>query len=317
MLRSRLGSVEINPKSNVIAGSIGTWTLTYTVGRLGIEDGGSIIVARRSLCDSERPQFDDPQGSGFTTVKTTGKVRLSTRYHEASEIYPWRKTLQIDVYDGQLKEGDKVEATFGDQRSGGPGTRIQTYRESEHILKVLVDRFGTGKFEHIKDLPHIRIVGGPADKIQVISPSDVVVGKPISIIVRALDIWGNLSDSFKGKVSFSCSDLKASLPKVYMFNDEDRGVKRFKDIFLNSIGAHTISVKDNSGKEACSNTIVVRRKKSEFGLFWGDIHGQTWRTCGIGTLDEYFSFARDVAAMDFASWQGNDYAVTKELWRDV
>ena len=317
MLMSRLGSVEIKPKTNVIAGSMCTWTLTYTVGRLGVEDGGSIIVAMRSLCDSERPQFDDPKGSGYTTVTTTGKVRLSARYHEASQIYPWRKTVQIDVFDGQLKEGDIVVVTFGDRRGGGLGARIQTYRESEHILKVLVDRFGTGKFEGVKDLPHIVIVGGPADEIQVTSPSDVVVGSPISITVRALDTWGNQSDSFMGKISFSCSDPEASLPKEYAFKGEDRGVKRFDDVILNSIGLHTISVKNNGGMDGLSNPMVVRRDKSELRLFWGDIHGQTWRTCGIGTLDEYFSFARDVAAMDFASWQGNDYAVTNELWRDV
>ena len=38
---------------------------------------------------------------------------------------------------------------------------------------------------------------------------------------------------------------------------------------------------------------------------------------GTGSLDEYFSFVRDVAAMDFGSWQGNDFQVTMPLWAKV
>jgi hypothetical protein len=317
MKTTRLGNVQINPTKNVIAGSYGTWTLTYTIGKSSIEDGGSIIIARRSLCDSERPQFDDPKGSGYTTVTTTGSVCLSVRYHEASNIYPWRKTLQIDVFDGKLTEGDKVTVTFGDRSGGGLGNRIQTYPESKHIMNVLVDRYGTGKYEKVKDLPHISIVGGPAVKIQVVCPSDLVAGQPGTITVRTLDYWGNLSTGFQGKIFFSSSDPDASLPEEVVFKENDSGVKKFNNVILNSIGTHYISVEMNEVMKAVSNPIKVRRKKPELSLYWGDIHGQTWRTTGIGTLDEYFSFGRDIACLDFASWQGNDYAVTNELWRDV
>ncbi|MCW4014620.1 MAG: DUF3604 domain-containing protein, partial [Candidatus Bathyarchaeota archaeon] len=36
-----------------------------------------------------------------------------------------------------------------------------------------------------------------------------------------------------------------------------------------------------------------------------------------GTVDEYFSFLRDMAGMDFGGWQGNDFQITKELWEEV
>jgi len=317
MDRSWLGRAEIHPATDVFAGSMGTWTLTYTVGRFGIDDGGSIRIARRSVCDSERPQFDDPQRSGYTTVTTTGDVRLATRYDDRGHIRPWRGALQIDVRDGSLKEGDTVVVVFGDQSYGGPGIRTQTFRESEHIFKVLVDCFGTGKFEEIEGSPHITIVGGPADKIQVVSPSEAVVGNPISITVRALDSWRNRSDGYGGRVSFGSSDPTASLPEEYLFTEKDCGVKRFENIVLNSVGSHTISVEDDGGRKALSNPIVVRREKPKLRLFWGDIHGQTKQTVGTGTLDEYFSFVRDMAAMDFGGWQGNDFQVTKELWRAV
>jgi len=294
-----------------------TLTLTYTVGRFGIDDGGSIRIARRSVCDSERPQLRDPQAFGYTTVATTGDVRLIARYDDRGHIRPWRGALQIDVRDGSLREGDTITVIFGDRSGGGPGIRMQTFREAEHIFKVLVDCFGTGRFEEIEESPHIRIIGGPADEIQVVAPSDAVAGSPIPVTVRGLDTWGNRSDGYRGRVSFSSSDPDASLPGEYQFTGEDRGARRFDGVVLNSPGLHTISVRDDGGREALSNPIVVRRERPRLRLFWGDIHGQTKQTVGTGTLDEYFSFARDVAALDFSGWQGNDFQVTRELWREA
>jgi len=317
MDRSWLGRAEIRPKTDVVAGSMVTLTLTYTVGRFGIDDGGSIRIARRSVCDSERPQLRDPQASGYTTVATTGDVRLIARYDDRGHIRPWRGALQIDVRDGSLREGDTITVIFGDRSGGGPGIRMQTFREAEHIFKVLVDCFGTGRFEEIEESPHIRIIGGPADEIQVVAPSDAVAGSPIPVTVRGLDTWGNRSDGYRGRVSFSSSDPDASLPGEYQFTGEDRGARRFDGVVLNSPGLHTISVRDDGGREALSNPIVVRRERPRLRLFWGDIHGQTKQTVGTGTLDEYFSFARDVAALDFSGWQGNDFQVTRELWREA
>lgn len=317
MDRSWLGRAEIRPKTDVVAGSMVTLTLTYTVGRFGIDDGGSIRIARRSVCDSERPQLRDPQASGYTTVATTGDVRLIARYDDRGHIRPWRGALQIDVRDGSLREGDTITVIFGDRSGGGPGIRMQTFREAEHIFKVLVDCFGTGRFEEIEESPCIRVIGGPADEIQVAAPSDAVAGTPIPVTVRGLDTWGNRSDGYRGRVSFSSSDPDASLPGEYQFTGEDRGARRFDGVVLNSPGLHTISVRDDGGREALSNPIVVRRERPRLRLFWGDIHGQTKQTVGTGTLDEYFSFARDVAALDFSGWQGNDFQVTRELWREA
>ena len=317
MDRSWLGWAEIEPKGDAIAGGLGSWKITYHVGRLGIDDGGSIRIARRSVSDLESPQLDDPQSSGYTTVATTGAVRLVTEYDRRGHIRPWRGALQVDVRDGSLYERDTVTVTFGDGSQGGPGLRMQTFREQEHIFKVLVDCFGTGRFEETLDSPRIRVIGGPADSIQVAAPSEAVVGRPFSVTVRALDSWGNRSDGYKGRISFGSSDPEASFPADYTFDEDDVGAKRLEGVVLNTPGLQNISVRDEAGREAISNPIIVRREEPELRLFWGDFHGQTKQTVGTGTVDEYFSFVRDVAAMDFGSWQGNDFQVTKELWSEV
>ena len=317
MDRSWLGWAEIDPADDVCAGSLVSLKLTYHVGKFGIDDGGSIRIARRSVSDSEPLQFDDPQSTGYTKVSTSGAVRLNYKWDRRGHIRPWRGALQVDVHDGSLGEGDTIEIVVGDRCGGGPGFRIQTFREEEHIFKVLVDCFGTGRFEEIEGSPVISIVGGPTDIIQVVAPSEAVQGEPFSIVVRALDSWGNRSDEYRGDVSFSSSDPNAALPPGYSFAEGDRGAQRVGGVTLNTPGLHTVSVKDGKGREATSNPIIVRRERPELSLFWGDFHGQTKQTVGTGSLDEYFSFVRDVAGMDFGAWQGNDFQVTKELWNDV
>lgn len=317
MDRAWLGWANIEPKDDVVAGSLGTWRITYHVGRFGIDDGGSIRVARRSVSDLEGPQFDYPERSGYTTVTTTGNVRLAVRYSGRGHIRPWRGALQVDVHDGSLREGDVITVAFGDRSGGSPGLRMQTFRETEHVFKVLVDCFGTGRFEEIEHSPRIRVIGGPAYTIQVAAPSEAVVGRPRPVTVRALDSWGNRSDGYMGKVSCISSDPEASFPGEYTFTEDDAGAKKLEGVVLNTLGLQNISVRDEAGREAISNPIIVRREEPELRLFWGDFHGQTKQTVGTGTVDEYFSFVRDVAAMDFGSWQGNDFQVTKELWREV
>jgi hypothetical protein len=51
--------------------------------------------------------------------------------------------------------------------------------------------------------------------------------------------------------------------------------------------------------------------------YWGDLHGQSRETVGTNTVEEYFRFARDVAQVDFAGHQGNDFQITKEVWAEI
>lgn len=315
MDESWLGWAEIESDKAVVAGGLCSWLLTYHVGKYGIDDGGSIRVARRSVSDMERPQFTEPKQSGYTNVSCESDVRLEYTYSDRGHIRPFRGALQIDVRDGSLAEGDKIEINFGDSTEGSPGIMAQTFREEEHIFKVLVDPFGTGVFEEVSNSPRISIIGGPAEKLEVVAPSQVKIGSCFDVTVRALDSYGNRSDIYAGTVELKADN--ESIRKNYKYNDRDKGVKIFRDVKLNSSGVHRIKAVDDEGREAESNPIIAYEELPEQKLFWGDMHGQTKQTVGTGSLDEYFTFARDVAALQFSGWQGNDFQVTNELWRSV
>ena len=237
------------PSGEFITGSHVTLTLTYHVGEFGIDDGGAIRIARRSVSDSEDYQFDDPLASGYTTISSDRDVRLSYTWNRKGHIRQWNGALQINVTDGSLYPGDKVTVVIGDTSGGGPGFRFQTFREEEHIFKVLVDCFGSGRYEEIEASPVITLVGGPADEITIVTPSEAVVGEPFPVLVRAIDSWGNRSDGYRCSVTFGASDPIAELPGGHTFKATDKGASRLQGVVLKTVGLHTITVKDGSGEK--------------------------------------------------------------------
>ncbi|HDN01872.1 MAG TPA: DUF3604 domain-containing protein, partial [Candidatus Bathyarchaeota archaeon] len=254
---------------------------------------------------------------GYVTATTTGKAKLRVRYVGRYYVRPWRGCLVIDVYDGYLKKGDKVVVTYGDRSGGSPGFRMQTFREKEHTFRVLVDNFGTGRFIEVESSPVLRIIGGPPEKLEVVAPSLVTVDNPFRILVRALDSWGNPSDRYESIVHLKPTDPDAVMPRKIIFSGREGGIYWIEEVRFRTLGVHYIRVEDERGLTSKSNPIICKEDEPSYKIFWGDLHGQTRMTVGTGSLDEYFSFARDVAALDFCSWQGNDFQVTRKGWETV
>ncbi|MFC1803172.1 DUF3604 domain-containing protein [Thermoproteota archaeon] len=311
MDRSWLGWAEIEPKGSVVAGSITTWKLVYHVGKYGVDDGGSIRVAHRSVSDMEAPQFKGTIKSGYTTVISDRDVRLEYKYSGRGHIRPFRGAIQVDVRDGSLYESDTITITYGDKSHGSPGIRVQTFREEEHIFKVLVDPFGTGRFEEIETSPRVQIIGGPAERIEIAAPSGAGYGDLFDVVVRAVDSYGNRSDTYNGTISLENTEIES-----YTFVGKDRGTHRFC-VCLKEMGLQTLKISDDFGHVGESNPIMIMGEEPKYKLYWGDMHGQTKQTVGTGTVDEYFMFLRDVAGLDFGGWQGNDFQITNSLWEEV
>ena len=116
-----LGRVRMDPAGPIVAGSLGTYTYTFRVGLLGIDNGGTVKIAVRLASDWGRPQLDDPAGEGYTTVRTTGPARLRAFYDSRGHVRPFNHALVIEVSDEALGEGDEISVVWGDVSRGGPG----------------------------------------------------------------------------------------------------------------------------------------------------------------------------------------------------
>jgi len=51
--------------------------------------------------------------------------------------------------------------------------------------------------------------------------------------------------------------------------------------------------------------------------YWGDLHGQSGETIGMGSAEDYFSYARDKAFVDLVGHQGNDFQITDAFWHKL
>ena len=314
-----LGSAIINPADDVVAASIGTWTIQYTVGKYGIDDGGNLLIAWRSVSDWQLPQFDSPKALGFSTVKTSGKAKLKPEVGKKNQR-PFDKAVLIRVYDGYLEEGDTITLTMGDKSFGSMGIHAQSFRESKHLFKVLVDPFGTSRFEHLPEFPKLRIIAGVLNEIQVITPSFIEVNQPFDITIRALDEWGNPCHDYKGSINleiFSSNNTSTGIIETVKINKDTKGFVKIKMPPINKDGTYYIKGKTLEKNLSCISNGLICKSNLNKQLFWGDAHGQTKLTVGTGTLDEYFQFAKGPAALDFTGWQGNDFEITKSRWAKV
>lgn len=315
-----LGSATLSPDTPVVAGTVGTWTLSFTIGKHGIDDGGSIIVTRRDVSDWELPQFDKPLETGYVTADTTGSAKVRLAYDSERHIRPWRAALVVTVYDGSLAAGDRVVITYGDTRQGSPGMRAQTFPESAFTFRVLVDAFGTGWYYDIQESPALAIIGGYPNELHVVTPSCVQPEQPFPLNLRIVDSWGNPSHHFCGVVSLTSPDSAVRFPAdTVTFTQEMNGVATLEGVTITKPGLHRIEASSEhlSGASNPIQCLPSTHDPASSPILWGDLHGQTGITIGTGTLDEYLTFGRRCAFLDFTGWQGNDFQITRDGWENV
>jgi len=299
----RMGHVTLEPAGSVAAGSYGQWTLVYTAGSYGIDEGGTLMLVQRTACDWQTPQLENPDQEGFTTVSTTGDAKLGVRFQGKQSVRPWQKwCLVVDIKDGYLSPGDTITIALGDQSQGSPGIRAQTFVESAHEFRVLVDPTNAARVTRLPSSPRFEIISGDPIRLICIAPTDMAVYETKEIFVKGEDSWGNPT-LFTDPISFSIDpecDAKAEIQN-----------NRIKAL---SSGILTI-IASSGGFAGKSNPINISDNPTQYHRFWGDLHAQTESTVGTGTEEEYFTFGRDLARLDFISHQGNDFQVTDSDWK--
>ena len=284
-----LGHAAISPRAPVVAGSYATITYTYTTGH-PIDDTGAIRIAFRFASDFGTPQFDRPADPDYCALRTTGDCRLEPRWDPKGNTRPWGRTLYIKVMAGYLDRGDQVIVVFGDRSGGSPGWRVQSFCERTFEFKTLVDPIATYEFKELPRSPELEIIPGPPAKAVCIAPSQVLVGEPIAYHLKLEDRWGNPTGD--------------PIPLSHPGNGGP--------------GIHFLTARDHATNlEARSNPIDVIAGPTALRPFWADFHGQSEETIGSNTIQDYFTFARDMALIDIGAHQGNDFQVTDPFWATV
>jgi len=313
---THLGTAVLDKTGEFEAGTYQSFTLTYTAGRFGVDDSGSIRIVFRFATDQTNPQFDNPKGAGYTEVVASNNAVLQARFDPKGNIRPWDRTLQIKVVKGFMKEGDTITIRFGVTDHGGPGMRLQTFCESRYEFRVLVDPIATYNFQTLAEQPAISIVpGAPATWVAVV-PSTLTKGEAFSLKIKAEDTWGNPTDQAAIKLTPKASQPIANLPDIIEVKRGDFATV-LSDLVASQEGPLEITLYAPDGtRVAASNPSTVSAAPT-LKSYWGDLHGQSDETLGTNSAADYFAFGRDRAFLDACAHQGNDFQMTVTFWKDL
>ena len=309
------GHATLTPLGAFEVRSFQTFTLSYTAGRFGIDDSGAIKVVFRFSVDWGTFQTTEPEKPNHVTARSSRGVGLEVRFGKHAHPRPWFQALSVRVGGGFLREGDRIDITLGDRSGGSPGLALQTFVESALEFRVLVDVCATGHFIPIPNAPSITVVPGPAHAWKALLPTLRRPGETFSLGLKAEDRWGNPTDQASARLALRASLPVHGLPEFIDYGPGEFS-RRIGGLTVGEPGVLRIEVRDERERLLVeSNPLVVRDEPD--GRFWADMHGQSGESIGINTAREYFTFARDLAFLDLASHQANDFQVNNAFWRHL
>jgi len=313
-LPDRMGSIELSPKGPFVAGSYQQLTLVYTAGTFGIDDTGMLKVSWRTTSDLAKPQFTKPDAPNYTTVEASNGAKLEV-WFDRLNIRPYANTLLIRVGRGYLREGDTLTIRLGDQRHGSPGLRLQTNVENNVELRTSVDAFATYEFCEMQKHPAFNLIPGPGVRWKAVLPSLVVAREPFRLAIVAEDLWGNPTGDAAATMRPEASHPVRGLPDAIAIAAGD-GPTVIDNITIDTPGDVDLRLISNEAVLARANPLRVV-EAAPLRRYWADLHGQSGETIGMGTAEEYFTYARDKAFIDMVGHQGNDFQITDEFWKHL
>lgn len=278
------GKVTIFPEE-VLAGTMGTWTLTlYTP--FAIEPGGEIVIQLNNSLGANWAfnilQTHNPGGEGYVTVSYCGSTGMILEL-----IRP--NLILLHIEEMPLQEGEKIKVLFGDRTKGGSGARVKIYTQQIGFY-VKVKASSRGRERLVRQVPTLSVLPREVDHHRTIVCSLVDPGK--KVLARYLDF-----DRFNNPIG----EKKI---KKYSINEE-----RNKD------EPQYISVIDRG---LCTNSNpFLFKKKNDLKLYWGEIHGHAYFSDGLESPEYFYSYARDVEQLDFCSLTEHDSWLDNRKWEVI
>ena len=313
-LPEHMGAMKLTPAGPFVAGAYAELTLTYTAGTFGIDDTGMVKISWRTTSDMSKPQFDKPAAPNFTTVEASNGAKLDV-WFDRLNIRPYANTLLIRVGRGYLRAGDTLTVRMGDRRHGSPGYRLQTNCEARVEFRTSIDAFATYEFTELPQQPRFALVPGPGTQWKTIWPSLAVIGEPFRLAIVAEDAWGNPTGEAEQTLSLVPSRPIRGLPQTVAINRGD-GPRVLDNLIADAPGDLELRLVADGQELARANPLRVVAQ-APLRRYWGDLHGQSGETIGMGTAESYFHYARDFAFLDIVGHQGNDFQITDAFWAEL
>jgi hypothetical protein len=292
------------------AGEPARFPIVYEAGPLGIEPGGVLFLQVPSYWGWSQPQSEDPGAPGYTAVATDAAgVTL------APEVLG-QDLLGITVGGRALRGGEQVRIDYG---AGELGALPDRFAERRAKIFLAVDGDGDGTRGFVADPPEVDVLPGPAALLVATLPSAARPGETLTLRLAFLDREGSAGIPVEGEVALEAPP-GVELPAAVPFAPADAGV-RSVSLVVRAPGVVRIRARGPGGLETESNPLFVDAAAPH--LLWADLHGHSNLSDGTGTPDDYYRYARDVAALDVAALTDHDHwgipflDESPAMWREI
>lgn len=304
------GSARLVEGTPAVAGRTGTWTLSYTTGPLGIAEGGMLFLQVSPFWGWSSPQVQDPLGAGFTEVSTTAPGVVLEPEGLGTQL------LAVRVRGRALEEGEAVGFRYG---AGPAGALADRYAEGASRFWFGVDGDGDGVRALLPDAPSVAVAPGPAAGILATLPSTARPGEEVRLAVAVLDGQGNAGVRFEGTLALD-ADPALEVPSEIRIGPADGGTA-WVSARVSGEGTARVRVSGPGGLAGLSNPILISAAVPR--VLWGDPHGHGDLSDGTGRPADWYRYAQDVAALDFAALTEHDHwgpwplDTRPDLWAEI
>lgn len=278
------GKVTISPSNEVLAGTIGTWILTFSF-PFTIQPEGKITVQINNSIGTnwifDILQIHNSREEGYLTASCEGSAKLTLQL-------PRPNLIVLYVKDAPFNKEEKIRVVFGDKTKGGPGAQVKIYTQKINFyLKVKVS--SDEKEKLVRQVPTLKVLPRETNHCRIIVPSFTEQRK--TILAKCIDFDRFNNPTGEKKI------------KEYPINQE-RG-KENKPQYVYAI---------DKGLCTSSNPFLFKKGKKDLNLYWGEIHGHAYFSDGLDSPEYFYSYARDVEQLDFCSLTEHDTWLDDRKW---
>ncbi len=287
-----------SPPDDPVRATVGTggrFPLVFEVGPHGIAEGGMIFLQVSPFWGWSTPQDIDPEAPGYTRVSTDAQgVSLVP-------ITLDQQLMGIEVRGRALEPGERVRIVYG---AGPRGAFADNFAERGSRFWFAVDGDGDGVRQTLADSPAVDVAPGPPAQLAITLPSVARPGEQVRLALAVLDAWGSAGPALAGEVALEADGAGLSLPERIVFAAGD-GARKTVEFEARDPGIYRVRGRGPDGIEGVSNPMLVAAAAPR--IYWADLHGHSNLSDGTGTPEDYFRYARDVAALDVVALTDHDH----------
>jgi hypothetical protein len=286
------------------------WTLEFETGPLGIAVGGRIFLIVSPFWGWSSPQSRSEAMPGFTTVEPAAPPAVGDTLQLEVDTFG-AGIFTVEIGGRALAPGERLVFVYG---AGSALAIADKYAEREAHLWFAVDGDGDGVRGLVEDSPTVQVLPGPPAQLHLFAPGTARPGDTVRFTAAVLDAAGSAGVDFEGELLIASDERWPGLPERIPLTSEMHGLAHFELTLAAGapegvlrLGAACLS---STGEEAralvaLSNPLLI--SSSTPRVLWADLHGHSGLSDGTGTPEDYFHYAREVAALDVGALTDHDH----------